>query len=107
MTWAKLDDRFHSHPKVEEAGLAATGLYARSLSYAACHETDGQIPEAWVKKQGSPRLAARLTDLGLWERVEGGWLIPDFTEFNPSKAELAEQRKQWRERQRRSRGGSR
>ena len=107
MTWAKLDDRFHAHPKVEDAGLAAIGLYAMSLSYAACYETDGMLPESWVRKQRAPSAARKLVELGLWERAEDGYLIPDFLDYNPSKDEIAEQRRMWRERQRRSRKVSR
>lgn len=94
MTWAKLDDRFHSHPKVENAGLAATGLFAKALSYAACHETDGHVPDAWVRKQGGPQHARKLLDLGLWERNGSGYLIVGFLEFNPSKADLERRRQQ-------------
>lgn len=92
MTWAKLDDRFHSHPKLERAGLAATGLYAKSLSYAACYETDGHVPDEWVAKQGPKRHAERLLSLGLWEQVKGGYQVADFLDFNPSRADLQARR---------------
>lgn len=98
MTWAKLDDRFHSHPKVEQASLAAVGLYCKALSYAACYETDGHIPEAWVRKQRNSAAVRQLLELGMWEECPDGCIIRDFLDFNPSKAELSESRKKGRER---------
>lgn len=100
MTWARLDDRFHSHPKIESAGFAAIGLYAIGLSYAACHETDGQLPEGWVRRQRASRHVKTLLEIGLWERTEGGYLIPDFLDFNPSKEELLSRRAEDAKRQR-------
>lgn len=100
MTWAKLDDRFHAHPEIERAGLAATGLYAMSLSYAACYETDGQLPDEWVRKRSRPGIPGRLVELGLWERIDGGYLIPDFLDYNPSRADLTAQRERDRRRKR-------
>ena len=44
MTWTKLADNFHAHPKLLAVGLAGTGLFARALSYAADYLTDGRIP---------------------------------------------------------------
>lgn len=105
MTWAKLDDRFHSHPKVLRAGYAAAGLYAMGLSYAACHETDGELPEDFLQKPIARRLANQLVAIGLWERIDGGYLIPDFLDFNPSREALTERRKVERERIRRRRVG--
>ena len=93
MTWAKLDDRFHSHPKIVSAGIAATGVYAMGLSYAACHDTDGLLPREWVKSiRGGRRHVERLLELDLWREVKDGYSIPDYLDFNPSKAEVEERR---------------
>ena len=35
MPWARLDDKFHDHPKIVEVSLAAAGLYAIGLSYCS------------------------------------------------------------------------
>lgn len=88
MPWVKLDDDFYSHPKLMTVGLAATGLYARGLSYAGRYSTDGYLPEMWVRGQlagEKPDLIKRLVDAGLWRVVDGGWLIPNFLENNFSR----------------------
>ena len=85
MPWFRLDDSFHSHPKVIAAGNEATGLYVRCGSYAAEHLTDGFIPEHVALLYGSQALADTLVRTKLWRRVKGGWRMPDFLDYNPSK----------------------
>jgi hypothetical protein len=52
MAWARLDDKFHSDPKILAAGNAAVGLYARSIAYCADHLTDGVVERTWAKQNG-------------------------------------------------------
>lgn len=93
MAWVRLDDQFHGHPKVLQAGLTAAGLYARALSYCGSYLTDGYVPDGWVaaaiagERRDTPQ---RLETAGLWERAEDGrgWRIPDFLEFNPSSEDV-------------------
>lgn len=73
MAWARLDDQFWSNPKIESAGNAAAGLFARALCYCSAHGTDGFVP-----RQIAGRLAARsrsiegVTKAGLWLPVGPG-----------------------------------
>jgi len=93
MPWAALADDFHSHPKIIAAGLAATGLYARSLSYCACYLTDGHIPKTWAHAgQSGPKIARRLVQFGLWVETDEGYMIPDYTQFNPTREYVKQQR---------------
>jgi hypothetical protein len=98
MTWAKLSDNFHSHPKTLEMGFAATGLYAMGLSYAAAHETDGFLPHKWVRSvvQNQPYrgLIRRLIDANAWLIVTEppGYLIVDFLDYNPSREQIRQNR---------------
>jgi hypothetical protein len=108
MPWFRLDDSFHSHPKVLQAGNEAIGLYVRCGTYAAQHLTDGFIPEHVVLLYGSKKLAAVLVEAKLWRRTRGGWKMPDYLEYNPSKEAVdkdrrgkAERQKRWRENRRR------
>lgn len=103
MPWFKLDDSFHSHPKVIAAGNEATGLYVRCGSYAAQHLTDGFIPEHVVLLYGTADLAETLVDAKLWRRAKGGWRMPDYLQYNPSRAAVENNRADAAERQRRSR----
>lgn len=107
MPWVKLDDMFADHPKIAEAGPLAGWLYVCGLCYAGRYLTDGFIPKAQVRKladvDNAPELAARLVEVGLWEVVDGGYMIHDYTKYNPSaeqvKAERernAQRQEQWR-----------
>ena len=99
MAWSKLDDRYHDNPKMVAAGLTATGLHARAITYSARHETNGHIPVAWVDSQIAElrpverrRVMAVLEELELFERCNGGYVVHDYLDFNPSRAELEARR---------------
>jgi hypothetical protein len=85
MTWARLDDNFHAHPRTLQAGLEANGLFARALSYCAHYLTDGFIPAEWAEAQGGKKPAARLVDVGLLEPIEGGYRVIGYLDRNPSR----------------------
>jgi hypothetical protein len=104
--WFRLDDSFHSHPKVIAAGNEAIGLYVRCGTYAAQHLTDGFIPEDVALLYGSAGLADALVSAKLWRRARGGWRMPDYLDYNPSKEAVEKERKAAAERQRRRRSNS-
>ena len=91
MPWVKLDDKYHSNPKVLNAGLAGAGLNSLSLSYCGDHMTDGFIPSAWAAPHPKT-VRDKLVKVGLWKKVRGGYQIPDFTQLNPTKAEIEAKR---------------
>ena len=117
MPWFRVDDGFHSHPKVIAAGNEAVGLYVRCGSYAAQHLTDGFIREDiavlyGASDTGSRRnpgtgkpetLAETLVRATLWRRMRGGWQMPDYLDYNPSAEQVKQERKNAAERQRRRR----
>ncbi len=103
MPWFRLDDSFHSHPKVMAAGNEAVGLYVRCGTYAAQHSTDGFVPEQVALLYGTRKLADTLVRAKLWRRVRGGWRMPDYLDYNPSKHAVDNERKAAAERQRRRR----
>jgi hypothetical protein len=115
VSWARIDDRLHSHPKVLEAGPEAMGLFLLALSWCADYLTDGFVPEIQVKRllfvcDDPLAIADRLVSAGLWERADGGYQIHDYLEYNPSaeqvKAERAANAKrqaEWRDRKRQRR----
>ena len=89
MSWAKIDDQFSEHPKVIEAGPLAGWLYVRGLCYAAKYLTDGFISDAQAQQLSlfagsSPELLQKLVDCSLWERVNGGYQIHDYLDYNPT-----------------------
>lgn len=90
MPWARLDDAFWAHPKVVAAGLEATGLHCRALSYVAAQGAGGHLPRDIVKMLASSRwktLAAKCVSAGLWHVDGDDWEIHDYADpayGNPS-----------------------
>ena len=116
MPWAKLDDRFHSHPKVRKAWYrcpASIGLHVMCITYAADHETDGVVPSWFVaaffqKPKELQAAVETLTDLGMWETRADEFVIHDFLDFHEARDEKAakraaeaERKKEERERRKR------
>lgn len=93
MSWAKLDDNFHSHPRTLQAGLEANGLFCRAISYCAHYLTDGFIPDEWAVAQGGRKPLTKLVDVGLLEQIEGGFMVIGYLERNPSRSEVEAKRR--------------
>lgn len=100
MTWAKLDDAFHSHPKVRAAWYrcpASIGLHVLGITYCADHETDGVVPGWFVagffhKPKDLEAALSALLDLGMWQRQDDDFLIHDFLDYHEPRAAKAEKR---------------
>jgi hypothetical protein len=103
VTWFRIDDQFHSHPKTLRAGNSAIGLWVRCGSYSAQHLTDGHIPADLVAIYGSVAQTTRLVAAGLWIPEDGGWKMHDFSFYNPTSDRVLAERKNTAERQRRAR----
>jgi hypothetical protein len=102
MPWVKLDDQFPDHPKVVAAGVQAAWLFVASLCYCNRFLTDGTVPVAMIprltEQSNTAKLAARLVDVGLWELEGDNYTIPDFLDYQPSRAKVTEDRRQAKER---------
>ncbi|MBA2724269.1 MAG: hypothetical protein H0U56_15555 [Methylibium sp.] len=99
MSWAKLDDHANEHRKQLSAGPEASWLWACGLMYANRQKArDGFIHEVAVPGLYAPlaakakRLAAKLVEVVLWEKVPGGYQIHDFKVWNKP-AEVVEREK--------------
>jgi hypothetical protein len=95
MTWAKLDDHFHAHPKIAELEpaimLEAVGLHALAISWSADNLTDGRIPRGLPCKlagRNVDEIVDALVEVGLWERKRRGLEIHDYLDYNPSRAQI-------------------
>jgi hypothetical protein len=101
MTWTKLDDRFHDHPKIRRAwrrDRTALGLHVLTINYSSAHDLDGLVMPEFVEDQlpdrdERERATKVLLDCDLWTDREDGWLIHDFLDFNPSRKEVLARRK--------------
>lgn len=98
MPWARVDDDFEGHPKVQallndERGAAAIGLWTLCLSWAHKYtrkpgKTLGLVPPNLPRRYLGPtglELAGLLVKEGMWVSAgDDGWLIHDFEEYLPS-----------------------
>lgn len=99
MTWAKIDDQFHSHRKAARAWKCprALGLHLLAISYCAGHLTDGLVHSEFVEEK-IPAVRERdtvtgaLCDAGLWTPQAEGFQINDWLEYNPSRADVIARR---------------
>jgi len=99
VAWVKWTDDAAFHPKLMRVGLAGTGLFVKGLSACALYGTDGFIEDAWVQAQVNrpgedSELPGRLVDAGLWERVDGGYEVHDYLDYNLSQAQFRALRSQ-------------
>ncbi|MFB8415416.1 mucin-2 [Streptomyces albidoflavus] len=114
MTWFKVDDTAHTHPKLLKAGNAALGLWLRAGAYAAQHLTEGVIPGVVAQLYGTAPQARKLVASGLWhahghgcgrcpQPAAGDYVIHDFLIYNPTRARVEQERSAAAERQKRAR----
>lgn len=110
MPWFKVDDKFHSHIKVGQAGVSAIGLWVLAGSWCMDQLEDGFVPD-FIARRLDPDWqahAAELVDAGLWEVSEKGrlrgWRFHDWVDHQPSKEKVmadraanAERVRRWRD----------
>jgi len=117
-----LDHQLPSHPKVVKAAASLGGqtalarvlaLFVDMLCYSDAYLTDGKVPRVVVarsKVTPQPLVVARaLTNAHLLHRVNGGYQIHDYSEYNKTATEIKANRKAWRDKkraQRRTAGGT-
>jgi len=103
MTWARLDDRANEHRKQLAAGPEACWLWACGLMYCNRQAArNGFIPEQALRilypLKSPSRLATKLVDVGLWERIDGGYQVHEFECWNKSKEQVEADRESTRNR---------
>ncbi|WP_411815691.1 hypothetical protein [Gordonia sp. SND2] len=113
MTWFKVDDSFHDHPKVLNLDLAAVGLWTLAGSYCARHLLDGVISDRQIRAiGGTRRQAEKLVAAGLWSvhRDDADaapsarrYVFNDWTDFQPTRADVTTKRREDAERKREAR----
>lgn len=87
MSWFKVDDKLHSHPKWLDLSKSARSLWVTAGSWAADQCTDGLIPRhVLTRLDGRPTDAADLVRVGLWETHPDGWSFHDWSLYQPDAA---------------------
>jgi hypothetical protein len=96
MPWVRLDDRFPSHRKVALLTDRAFRLYVSALCWSSENLTEGRILDRELslvaRVRGAKTAAKELENARLWDRVEGGWDIHDYLEYNPDRARVQAER---------------
>lgn len=118
MSWLRLDDAMGEHRKtrrlLRKAGLEPLGLHTLAMLHASRYLTDGFIEDEYVEEildiariRGGRRAAVvgALEQSGQWERVEGGWRLHDYLDYNPTRAHVEEQRRKDADRKAAGRNG--
>jgi hypothetical protein len=102
MTWFKVDDSFHSHPKVLATSPAALGLWVVAGAWSGANLTDGFVPDSALQRllPDSAELADVLVTAGLWRRAKGGHRFHDWGDYNPNSSDVKKERDAARERMR-------
>jgi hypothetical protein len=107
VAWLKIDEKIRSHRKLVEAVKAAGGdagwFWLCGLAYAREQSTDGFLADSILDTvapglKGWKKAPAALVAANLWARVEGGYQIRDYFDWNPSRADLARAQQEDRDR---------
>lgn len=86
MTWFKVDDGLHSHPKTRKVlakAPSALALWVVAGSWSSDNLTDGLIPDhqlPWLIPQGAEEMARELVAARFWKRVRGGYQFHEWSE---------------------------
>lgn len=97
--WTRIDDQFYLQTKNARIDRDSQDLYLAGLVYASGQLTDGMIPAEkltllaiWAKLPSEANIQAiaqALVQANFWHVLENGdYLIHDFLDYNPSRAEV-------------------
>ena len=111
MPWVRFDDQFPIHRKVDGLSDAAYRLHTSAIFWSARNLTDGFVSEedldgVTARVRTPARFAAECVKRGVWhdarqscpsEKCPGsvdndGWVIHDYWEYQPSKAQVIRDR---------------
>ncbi len=107
MPWVRFDDDFPDHWKIEPLSDGAYRLHTTAIFRSSKWLTDGYLPKNRLDLVAPRRMkrpgkyVTELETAGLWEPAEDGWMLHDFLDYQPSKAQVTAERKKTAERQKR------
>jgi hypothetical protein len=96
MTWFKVDDKLHAHPKWWALSPNAKALWTTAGSWCSSYKTDGALldsqvpmlaPQVGLTPAKTKQAAAELVAANMWQRTDDGWVFHQWTDFNPLKAQ--------------------
>lgn len=99
MAWTRIDDGFRTNIKVRKAGPDGVLLYLYGLLHCNTNLTDGYIDDVFLPQIyadafcRTPKVTVKkLVECGLWIRMEGGYQVNDYLEYNFTKEEIEKRR---------------
>lgn len=100
MSWARLDDRMADHPKVAKCTTSEFAVYIRSILHCAGGLTDGRVARVKarlffdysVEGLTFDAIAKQLVTYCLWEVDGDDFVVKNYLEYNPSRAEVEAKR---------------
>lgn len=109
MPWGRLDDQANGNPKLLALSDPAYRMWACALIYCQAQLTDGFVPEHaihtfGVRARNKEAVADELCRAlapgkgPLWAKVEGGYQLHDYLDWNDSREEVESKRKRDRNR---------
>lgn len=104
--YAKLLANYAADDAIIAAGEAAELLFVRGMAFCATSDSDGYITDAQVVRyvgagmKDAPKRAEKLAEVGLWERVSGGYQVRSWTSIHPTTEEKGRKLKADRDRKR-------
>jgi hypothetical protein len=110
--YAKLLANYASDDAIIEAGQAAELLFVRGLAFLSTSDSDGYITDAQVVRyvgagmRDAMKRAQRLADVGVWERVDGGYNVRSWLRIHDSAEQKGYKRALDRERKRKEHPGT-
>ncbi len=108
--YAPLSASYYDDDAIAQAGEAAELLFVRGLAFCARMVSDGFISDAQVARtvgvgmRDAHRRADRLVEVGLWERVPGGYVVRSWLKWNRSAEDIGRVKQKDRERKAQVRG---
>ncbi len=100
-SYAPLSANYYDDDAVIAAGERAEVLFTRGLAFCARNLNDGFISDLQLttfRLSGVKARAERLADVGLWERVSGGYRVIAWSKWNLTKEEIQAKQKKDSER---------
>lgn len=105
-SYAPLSAHYYKDDAIDEAGEAAELLYVRGLAFCADILSDGFISERQLARFvgvgmfDAQERADRLVDVELWDRVQGGYRVRSWLDWNRSREEITDFQKKDADRKR-------
>lgn len=108
--WVKLATRYYTDPKIRALDDAAELMFVRGLARAGELGDGGFIPESdlglLARRRRYETLVKALVDARLWSRMDGGYRISAWADWQSAADALAARRTADRERQRKHRAAA-